>query len=370
MKVAHVVLSMDVGGLERNVVNQVLEGQALGQSVSVLCLERPGALAPRVEALGGRVFCLHKRPGVRLSLVARLRSLLRGLRPDVLHTHQIPTLFYAGPAARLAGGVPVVHTEHGLPLFARRARTRWLGRLAGLHCDYFFCLTREMADEARKYRVVPARKIRLIRNGIETASYREAGDPQALRRRLGIPPEAAVVGSVGRLAEIKRYDVLIRSFARLKEHCPEAHLVVVGDGPEKPALERLAGGLGLEKWVHFAGYQTNVSEYLHAMNCFAMTSSSEGAPQAVLEASVARLPVVASRVGGLPEVIDDRRTGILYPPGDEGALARELLGVLRDKALARRLGDAASRRVQDLYGVARMAREYHDCFVRLTTARS
>jgi glycosyltransferase involved in cell wall biosynthesis len=370
LKVAHVVLSLDVGGLERNVVNQVREGRALGQSVSVVCLERPGVLAPRVEALGGRVVCLDKRPGVRLSLFGKLRSLLRADRPDVLHTHQIPTLFYAGLAARLAGRVRVVHTEHGLPLFAGRARTRWLGRLAGVHCDYFFCLTREMADEARKYRIVPARKIRLIRNGIETANYRESGDPHALRRRLGIPPGAEVVGSVGRLAEIKRYDVLIRSFARLKEQCPDAHLLVVGDGPEKPALERLAGGLGLEKSVHFAGYQTNVSEYLHAMNCFAMTSSSEGTPQAVLEASVARLPVVASRVGGLPEIIDDRRTGILFPPGDEGTLTRELLGVLRDKELARRLGDAASSRVQAMYGVARMAREYHDCFLQLTTARS
>lgn len=370
LRVAHVVLSLDVGGLERNVVNQVREGQALGQSVSVICLERPGVLAPRVEELGGRVLCMHKRPGIRLSLIGRLRSVLRQLRPDIVHTHQIPTLFYTGLAARTMATGRVLHTEHGLPLFAKRLRTRWLGRLSGLHCERFFCLTQEMAREVGKYHIVPRRKIRVIRNGIETSGYRDAGDPHGLRRSLGIPDEATVIGSVGRLVEIKRYDVLIRSFAQLREKCPEAHLLMVGDGPQKPALEQLAEGLGLRNRIHFAGYRTNVNECLHAMNCFALTSSSEGTPQAVLEASVARLPVVASRVGGLPEVIDDRRTGILVTPGDEDALTRELLGIVRNSELARQLGEAARRRVEELYGVGRMAREYHEVYLQLLAKRA
>jgi glycosyltransferase involved in cell wall biosynthesis len=369
LNVAHVVLSLDVGGLERNVVNQVREGRALGQRVSVVCLERPGVLADRVEALGGEVVCLDKKPGIRPSLFFRLRSVLRLLRPDVVHTHQIPTLFYAGPVARWLGKVRVAHTEHGLPLFASRPRTRWLGRLAGWHCDLFFCLTEEMAREVKKYRVVPDRKVRLIRNGIDVADYGRAGDPDAVRRSLGIPAGAAVIGTVGRLAEIKQYDVLIRSFARLRESCPQAHLLFVGDGPERPALERLAGGLGLGRAVHFAGYRTNVNEYLHAMTCFALTSRSEGTPQAVLEASVARLPVVASRVGGLPEVIEDGRTGVLVTPGDEESLTRALVGFVRDRQLADRFGEAARLRVQSLYGIGRMAKEYHDSFVKLVARR-
>jgi glycosyltransferase involved in cell wall biosynthesis len=263
----------------------------------------------------------------------------------------------------------VVHTEHGLPLFANRLRTRWLGRLAGLHCDLFFCLTQEMAREVTSYRIVPARKVWVIRNGIETARYGAAGDAQALRQSLGILPEAAVIGTVGRLAEIKRYDSLIRSFARVKQSCPDAHLLLVGDGPERPALERLAGALGVGPSVHFAGYRTNVPEYLHAMTCFALTSSSEGTPQAVLEASMARLPVVASRVGGLPEVIDDGRTGVLFTPGDEETLTRELVSILCNPERASRLGQAACARVESLYGIGRMAREYHEHFVRLLAGR-
>jgi sugar transferase (PEP-CTERM/EpsH1 system associated) len=370
LNVTHVVLSLDVGGLERNVVNQVREGQALGQRVSVVCLERPGVLAPRVEALGGEVVCLDKRPGLRLSLIGKLGRVFRRLRPDIVHTHQIPTLFYSGPAARCLGRARVVHTEHGLPAFESSVRARWLGRLSAACCSRFFCLTQEMARVVGRYWIAPRRKVRTIRNGIETARYGEpGGDPAALRRALGIPGGATVIGTVGRLAEIKRYDLLIRSFARLKRECPNAHLLLVGDGPQEPDLRQLVGGLGVGDCVHFAGYRTNVHEYLHAMDCFALTSSSEGTPQAVLEASVARLPVVASRVGGLPEVIDHGRTGVLFPPGDEDALTRELLGVIQDKERAGRLGEAASLRVQSLYGIGRMAREYHDHYVELLATR-
>src|SRR5213080_922524 len=100
MNVTHVVLSLDVGGLERNVVNQVREGQRLGQRVNILCLERPGTLAARVEAMGGRVVALDKQPGLRPGMVLRLRRVLREMRPDVVHTHQLATLLYGGAAAR------------------------------------------------------------------------------------------------------------------------------------------------------------------------------------------------------------------------------------------------------------------------------
>lgn len=365
LRVVHIVLSLDVGGLERNVINQVREGRALGQTVWVICLERPGVLASRVEDLGGYVECLNKRPGVRLGLIVKLRSVLREIRPDIIHTHQISTLFYAGLAARLLRRARIVHTEHGLPHFATRSKTRWLGRLSGLHCDLFFCLTREMALEVKKYRIVPGSRVRVIRNGIDTSSYRKPGDPKAIRQLLTIPSGAPVIGTVARLAEIKRHDLLIRSFAQVKRACPDAHLLIVGDGPQKPELEGLVRELGLAECVRFAGYQTNINEYLHAMDCFALTSRSEGMPQAVLEASVAHLPVVASRVGGLPDVIDDGHTGVLFEPGDEETLTRELLAIIQDKELARRLGDAASARVRSLYGIGRMAREYHDHYLKL-----
>src|SRR5947209_2434003 len=125
LKVTHVVLSLDVGGLERNVINQIREGEKLGQRVSVVCVERPGTLAPRAETLGGKVVCLGKRPGFRPGTVGRVASALQVLRPDVVHTHQIGPLFYTGPAALGLRLPVVVHTEHGKVDYAGRRRTRW-----------------------------------------------------------------------------------------------------------------------------------------------------------------------------------------------------------------------------------------------------
>src|SRR4051794_16905882 len=131
LSVTHVVHCLDVGGLERVVVNLARQGLRLGQRVSVVCLERPGGLAAEVEGLGAALRCTDKRPGLRLGTVGRLRKVLRDLRPDVVHTHQIGALFYAGTAARLAGAGTVVHTEHGnhYAHYDGRLRTRWLGRL-------------------------------------------------------------------------------------------------------------------------------------------------------------------------------------------------------------------------------------------------
>src|SRR5690348_10757111 len=124
MRVTHVVLSLDVGGLERGVLNQIREGRKLGQSVSVICLERPGELAPQVRAMGVPLMSLDKPGGIRPTAMGRMYSALRALSPNVVHTHQIGTLFYAGPIAR-AMRVPVmVHTEHGRENYAGRMRTR------------------------------------------------------------------------------------------------------------------------------------------------------------------------------------------------------------------------------------------------------
>jgi glycosyltransferase involved in cell wall biosynthesis len=365
LKVTHVVLSLDVGGLERNVVNQVREGQRLGQEVAVLCLERPGTLAPQVEALGGRVGCVYKRPGIRPRTFARVWAALRGLRPDVVHTHQIASLFYSGPAARGARVPVLVHTEHGKECYASRRRTRWLGRLAGAFADRFYCLSADMARAAVAQRVVPHRKVHVIGNGIDTDRFRDCGGREEIRSSLGIPTDAVVVGTVGRLTEIKRQDILLRAFARLRQRLSAAHLLFIGDGPLLGELRELAAGLGIGGYVHFLGYQPEPERFYQAMNVFALTSRSEGIPQAALEASVAGVPVIASRVGGVPEVIEDGRTGLLFEFADEAALADGLHALATDAELAHRLSEAGRLRVEARFHVRRMAEDYHRQFLEL-----
>jgi glycosyltransferase involved in cell wall biosynthesis len=321
--------------------------------------------------MGGRVVALDKRPGLRPGMVLRLRRVLRELRPDVVHTHQLATLLYGGAAARSLGMPVVVHTEHGRERYATRLKTRLLGRTAGRCCDRFYCLTSDMAGEVRAAEVVPERKLRVIENGIDVADFKAAASADAganVRRSLSIPDGAPVIGTVGRLSEVKRQAVLIRAFARVRESVPDAHLLLVGDGPLLDELQRLAEALAVRDAVHFAGYQPHSGPYLRAMDVFALTSRSEGMPQAVLEASVTGLPVVASRVGGLPEVIEEGVTGMMFTSGGDAALAEILRALLANPARRRELGEAARVRAEARFGVARMAGEYHRDFLELRRA--
>jgi glycosyltransferase involved in cell wall biosynthesis len=227
-----------------------------------------------------------------------------------------------------------------------------------------------MAKQVRDTGVAPARKVRVIQNGIDIAHFTGTlGDRAAVRQSLGVPADAPLIGTVGRLNEVKRQDVLIRAFARLRQQFVNAHLVLVGDGPARADLEALVAQSNLGAFVHFAGYQPSSGPYLQAMDLFSMTSRSEGTPQAMLEASVIGVPVVASRVGGIPELVQDGRTGILFEFGDEAALAAAWAKLLTDREYARRLADAANQRVRQTFSVARMAGDYHRDFVELLGER-
>jgi sugar transferase (PEP-CTERM/EpsH1 system associated) len=357
LRVAHVVLSLDLGGLERLVVDLVDEGFRHGQAPAVVCLERPGTLAPQIEALGARVECVEKPSGIRLGTIHRLKRMFQKLNADVVHTHQIGALFYAGPAARRAHVPVIVHTEHGKH-FAGRRRTRWLGRLAGRYADRYCCVSHDIAEEVKTAHVVSEAKVEVVVNGIDTARFTRSVDGAALRHELGIPGGAAVIGTVGRLNEIKRHDLLIRAFARLARKRPEARLLLVGDGPLRSQLESLAAEIVPDRRVHFAGYQPQPERYLQIIDVFALTSRSEGMPLAVLEAWAAGVPVVASCVGGVPELVHEARTGLLFPSGDELSLATAIERLIDDQVLASQLIGAARARVENEFSLSHMAETY------------
>jgi glycosyltransferase involved in cell wall biosynthesis len=362
--VTHAVLHLHTGGLERVVLSLVREGLRLGQRVSVLCLEEPGALAADVAAMGAPVRTIGKCPGLSPRLVGSIRAELAALGTHVLHTHQIGALFYAGPAARRAGVSAVVHTEHGRHYDAR-ARTRWLGRWAALWADRYCCVSRDIADAVAARRVAPTRKIEVVPNGIDTTRFARC-NASSLRRQLGIPEGAPVIGTVANLREVKRQDVLIRGFARLAGPVGRLpHLLLVGDGPLRQSLEQLARDSGVAPRVHFVGAQSEPERFLHMMDVFALTSRSEGMPLAILEAWAAGLPVVASRVGGLPELIRESQTGLMFESGDDAGLAAHLKTLMSDPARAAQIGAAGQSQVRERHDVSVMAGAYHRHYASL-----
>jgi glycosyltransferase involved in cell wall biosynthesis len=364
LHVVHAVLSLDIGGLERIVVDLVREGHRLGQQVSVLCVERPGMLAPQAEALGAHVFCINKKPGLRVAARGPITTALRVLRPDVLHTHQVGALFYAGPAAQ-AGGVPViVHTEHINHIrkagagYVRQQRMSWLWWWSARYARKFFCVSKDIADEMAARRIVPRDKLAVILNGINPEPFQTLEDRERIRHSLGIPSGIPLIGTLGRLNEVKCQDLLLRAFVRVRTMFPAARLLVVGDGPRRDALRELTTLLGLDGTVHFAGYQLQPERFLAAMDVFALTSRMEGLPLAILEAWAARLPVIASAVGGVPDLIDHGRNGLLFPSGEESQLAHLLCELLGDPCRTHALGKAGREEVLTRYNLQRMATDY------------
>jgi len=364
-RVAHVTLSLDCGGLERVVVGLAREFVHLDHPCAVACLEQAGSLASQAEDAGASVVAFGKRPGFRPEIFRPLEAWLLDWKPDVLHTHQVGALLYAGPAARKAGVPTVVHTEHGKH-YGGRTTLRWLGRAACRQADRVFCVSADIAEEVRSRKIAPLHKVRVVPNGIEAIEF--AGDPstgRAARVELGIPPDVPTIGTVGRLVEVKRQGDLIRAFGEVRSALPTARLLIVGDGPLRGDLERLASQLGLEDAIHFAGYQARPAACLAAMDVFAMTSSSEGMPLAILEAWAASLPVVATRVGGLGELVIEGENGILVEPGDMAALARALIALSTNPSMASRLGEAGREMVGRSFSLRSSADRYREHYLEL-----
>jgi glycosyltransferase involved in cell wall biosynthesis len=357
MHVVYGVITLDVGGLERAVVD-LAGALAARHRVTVVCLGEPGQLAAAAEAAGAAVVALRKPPGRAPEFVATARDYLARLRPDVVHTHQIGALFHLGPASP----VPVVHTEHGNHVriargWWRKLKARLVWRSAGRHAAQFCCVSDEIAAAVSRWGTVPRANVCVVPNGVATALF-EGRDSAAARAAFDLPPAAPVVGTVGRLNEVKRQDMLLRAVAELSAAHPDLHALVVGDGPERENLKRLAAELGIAARVRWAGYRSDPEACYPAMNVFALTSRSEGFPVSLLEAWAAGRPVVCSAVGGIPSVVTHDRTGLLFPPGDLPALVAALNTLLTDRNAAAKLAAAGSQLVRERYSLDRVAREY------------
>jgi glycosyltransferase involved in cell wall biosynthesis len=242
-------------------------------------------------------------------------------------------------------------------------------RLATRHVARFFSVSENIASTVLASRLLPPSKVFVVPNAVDMERFSNRTDISAVRRSLGIPAEARVIGTVGRLTEIKRQDLLIRAFAEIRKQLPSVHLILVGDGPWHAELRALATALGLGESVHFAGYQADPVPYLQTMEVFALTSRMEGTPLAVLEAWAAGLPVVASRVGGLIRLLEEGKSGMLFDSGDQRGLARALMSLLLEPNRAREMGEAGRSRACSMFSLAAMAREYQRHYLELLAPR-
>lgn len=350
MRVAHVTLGLSTGGQERLLLDFARYADRTQFEPLFVSLTDRGALADELERLGGRVVTLGDAGGVRPSLVGRLRKLFRGERIDVVHTHDDRPLTYGIPAGRLAG-CRVVHTQHHgkLPHVGSKQEflVRWIGRLA----HAFVTVSR---DSAKHYidAGLPSRLVRTICNGIDTDAFAFQG-----------PLIGGPAVTVARLSPEKNIPNLIRAARLVADRDPDFRLEIAGDGPDRNHIARLIDDLGLANMVKCLGEVHDVPALLARAGLFVLPSKSEGISLTLLEAMARGLPVVATSVGGNPEVVLDGQTGILVPSDDSAALAEAILRVRSKFDDARLMGRAGRRRVEVHFDVRGMVAQYEQLYV-------
>lgn len=355
-RIAHVVTSLEVGGLERVVVDLIRHLDPRRFESVVYCLVTDGALAAEIREVARGIFVMHKRPGRAFTLPLRLAHAFRTRGVDIVHAHNFGPLLYGSVAGRLAGNRPVVYTLHGPEAALRRDYRR---------LDRFGLVDRVVAvsDHVREVvldttRIDPAR-VSTIHNGIDVGAYSGGGGGvrERMRESLGLGPGQHAVGVVARLTHEKAHDRLLDAFAAVAGEREDVRLFLVGDGPLRSALEAKSRALGIAPLVSFLGTRGDVSALLRAFDLFVLPSRIEGLGITLLEAMAAGLGVVASAVGGIPEIVDGE-TGRLVPPDDAGALAGAMGWMLDHPAECAAMGGRGRARVESRFSLEAMVAGY------------
>ncbi len=367
--IAHVVHHFDVGGLENGMVNLLNRIAPERYRHAVICLSGFGDYARRITNPAVEFFALNKHPGQDWSVYARLARLLARLKPALVHTRNLSAL--EGQFVATAVGIRArVHGEHGRDVFDLAGQSRkynLLRRAARPLVKRYVTVSRDLERWLIETVGVPPERVTQIYNGVDTGRFR----PREGARVLLGPPgfmrgDEIVIGSVGRLAAVKDFPTLIRAFFRMMRFEPalrdRLRLVIVGDGPERAKCEDLLVAKNLGRHVWLAGERDEVAEMLRGFDVFALPSLGEGISNTILEAMASGLPVVATRVGGNPELVEEGVTGALVPPGQPDVMAQALLKYAAKRERIESHGRTARLRTEVRFSMQAMVEAYLDVY--------
>ena len=363
--IVHVVAHFAVGGLENGMVNLLNQIPPTRYRHAVVSLGGYTDYAQRIVNPAVKFYALNKRAGKDMGVHWRLAKLLRQLKPAIVHTRNLSALECQFVAA--AAGVSArVHGEHGRDVFDLHGKSRKynLLRKAARHLvKRYITVSKDLENWLIETVGVAPARVTQIYNGVDIARFRpHEGD----RVRLGPPGfmrgSEFVIGSVGRMAEVKDYPTLIRAFVQLVRSVPNGRerlrLVIVGDGPTRAQCEELVRAKKVDHLVWLAGESDNVPELLRAFDLFVLPSLGEGISNTILEAMASGLPVIATNVGGNPELVEEGVTGMLVPPAQPDAMAQALLKYLENPVRMDIQGRTARLRVETRFSLEAMARDY------------
>lgn len=379
IRVLRVITRLNVGGPAQQAIllterldparfDTLLVTGELGAGEGDMLALRPSAVRPMVVPGLGREIS----PLADAVALVRLLRLIRAFRPDVVHTHLAKAGLLGRLAARLSGVPVVIHTFHGHAFdgYFDPLRTRFfleLERGLARMSTRIVAISPRQRDEIRALGIAREPKLIEVPLGIELTPFLDI--PRgALRRELGIADGVPLIGIVGRLVPIKAVDVFIEAMAIVAKRDGRARFVVVGDGERRAALVSLAHDRGLDGRIWFLGWRADLRPIYGDLDVVALTSDNEGTPVSVLEALTAGRAVVATSVGGVPDIIGADQRGLLVPRRDPARLAEAVSALLTDRERAARLGEAGRRHVHPSYDASTLVARLESLYVGLVSA--
>lgn len=350
LRIIHLVYSFSTGGMEKGIAS-IIQNTHNDFEHIIICLTTGGE-SERMLPKGTQVISLHKPAGNSLSFIFKLARLLKQLAPDVVHTRNWGGLDGI-ISARLAGIRAIIHGEHGWGMYdlhGQKTKRRVIRRVLSGFVKEFTCVSKQM-ELWLINDVGISKPIHQIYNGIDIRTY----SPPVKRCHT-----SKVVGVIGRLDPIKDHPTLFRAFEQVLRTIPDALLMVIGDGPEREKLERIAGSN-----IQFTGNRLDVPDLLKQINLFVLPSLNEGISNTILEAMATGIPVIATRVGGNPEIVIDGVTGTLFTPGNWEELAGIMETYLKNEYFCYHIGKKARESVANRFSMEKMVNQYVEVWKRV-----
>lgn len=367
MKVLYVITSTTVGGAERTVLRLAKGLDRTKVEVGgVISLKPLGAVADELRASGIPVESVEMGPVPTPGNLAALASAIKARKPDIVHAVLYRAVEMCRWLRKRGDLAPWLVGSHRVNLRTRPLPLRLIDRSLRAHDDHIVA----ECDASREYLIsvqgYDPQRVETIHNGTDAAAwFFSEKDRREKRGALDVAPDEFLIGAAGRLDRQKGFEFLIRAAGRLKREGIKARVVVFGEGPLRTRLERRIRAEGLEREVHLAGAQPDLRPWYCALDAFALPSRWEGFPNVLLEAMAMGLPCAAAAVDGVPELIEDGKTGLLAVPEDAAALTAALARFARDKAMREATGFAAKRRVREAFTLDRMMNRYAQMYARV-----
>ena len=361
MRIVHIIKVTRISGAERHLL-YLLDGLRKRDIDArlIILVERDGPMDEMMDRAAERDIPITRLPIGRdydLPLLWRLRRALRKIKPDIAHTHLIHADLFGCFAAKIAGVPAIVSSRHLDDAFRYRARWRRIHRRLWRMFDAGIAISDAMKQFALEIEGAPPEKISVVRYGMEYRWLRDEdinSARQRLRAELNLESDTQLLGMACRLVEQKGIPYALEALRRIRSDFPRVHLAIAGDGEKAEELRRLSSMLGIADRVHWLGWRADAADLMAAFDVFLLPSLHEGFGLVLLEAMSRRVPIVASRVGAIPEVVVDGETGILVEPRNVDQLAAAMTRLLNDRALRKYMGLLGAARLEERFSIEGM----------------